>query len=141
MSGRELKVLLIEDEENDYIWVRDMLSDIPSVKFHLDWISTYEEAKAEICRSRHDVFLIDYRLGARDGLELLRDVMEAGCKVPIIFLTGQGDYGVDIEAMKAGAADYLVKSQINADLRRILHCIHNRCFILIFPISSRTVRF
>ncbi len=116
MSSRELKVLLIEDEENDYIWVRDMLSDITSVRFHLDWISTYEDAVAEICRFQHDVFLLDYRLGVRDGLELLREVMERGCNVPIIFLTGQGDYGVDIEAMKAGAVDYLVKNQINADL-------------------------
>ncbi len=116
MSSRELKVLLIEDEENDYIWVRDMLSDITSVRFRLDWVSTYEEAVAELCRFHHDVSLLDYRLGMRNGLELLREVMERGCNVPIILLTGQGDYGVDIEAMKAGAADYLVKNQINADL-------------------------
>ncbi len=115
MSSRELKVLLIEDEENDYIWVRDMLSDIASVRFRLDWISTYEEAVAEICRFHHDVSLLDYRLGMRNGLELLREVMERGCNAPIILLTGQGGYGVDIEAMKAGAADYLVKNRINAD--------------------------
>jgi signal transduction histidine kinase/DNA-binding response OmpR family regulator len=116
MNSGELRVLLIEDEENDYIWLRDMLADIPSARFRVDWISTYEEAVSEICRLRHDVYLLDYRLGVRDGLELLREVMGKGCNVPIILLTGQGDHEVDMEAMKAGAADYLVKNQINADL-------------------------
>ena len=77
MNSRELKVLLIEDDENDYILVRDMLSDIASVKFHLDWISTYKEAVAEICSLRHDIALLDYRLGARDGLEFLREVIRS----------------------------------------------------------------
>jgi DNA-binding response OmpR family regulator len=112
----ELRVLLIEDEENDYILVKDLLSDISSTRFHLDWISSYEEAVAEICRLHHDVYLLDYRLGVRGGLELLREVMGKGCNVPVILLTGQGDYGVDIKAMMSGAADYLVKNQINADL-------------------------
>ncbi len=116
MNSPEVRVLLIEDDENDYVWIKDMLSDITSARFRLDWISTYEKAATEICRLRYDVYLIDYRLGMRDGLELLRELINKGCKAPIIILTGMGDYGVDVEAMKIGAADYLVKGQTNADL-------------------------
>src|SRR5690606_40531187 len=63
-----------------------------------------------------DVCLVDYRLGARDGLQLLREANERGVVTPLILLTGQGDYEVDVRAMMAGAADYLVKGQIDAQL-------------------------
>ena len=60
--------------------------------------------------------LVDYHLGARNGLQLLSEVVGNGCKTPIILLTGQGDREVDIQAMEAGAEDYLVKSRIDAFL-------------------------
>src|SRR5689334_18115447 len=65
-------------------------------------------------RNQHDVCLLDYRLGARTGVELLRAALEQGCKSPIILLTGQGEHEIDMEAMKAGAADYLVKGRLDA---------------------------
>lgn len=60
---------------------------------------------------------LDYRLGEQNGLGLLKVAMEMGCAGPIIFLTGAGNYGLDMEAMRAGAVDYLVKGQVTADLR------------------------
>jgi PAS domain S-box-containing protein len=60
--------------------------------------------------------LLDYRLGQRDGLELLRESAGKGCDVPVIVLTGQGDYRIDVEAMRSGAADYLIKDSITSDL-------------------------
>ncbi|MGC9965273.1 MAG: PAS domain S-box protein [Syntrophobacteraceae bacterium] len=116
MKKRYFRVLLIEDDEDDYMVLRDMLSEIGSTTFHLEWVKTYEAGVEGICRAEHDVYLLDYRLGAKDGVELLREVMARGCSMPIILLTGQGGYDVDIEAMEAGAADYLVKGQITAHL-------------------------
>lgn len=111
-----LKVLLIEDDEDDYILVKGLLSDALSWGFDLDWVQTYEAGLEDMCHSGHDVYLLDYRLGERNGLELMREAVKKGCEVPVIVLTGQGGYEVDMEAMKAGAADYLVKGQIGADL-------------------------
>jgi PAS domain S-box-containing protein len=111
-----IKVLLIEDDEDDYTYLRALLSDISSSTFHLERVDTYEAGAQGICSAEHDVCLLDYRLGARDGLELLREVAGCGRKMPIILLTGQGGYDVDLKALEAGAADYLVKGQITADL-------------------------
>jgi PAS domain S-box-containing protein len=116
MIRRQFKVLLIEDDEDDYVLVREMLDESTSTKFDLDWLETYDSGLEALCRAEHDVVLLDYRLGDRNGLELLRDAMKRGCEVPVILLTGQGGYEVDIEAMRAGAADYLVKGEITADM-------------------------
>lgn len=65
-----------------------------------------------IGRDEHDVYLIDYRLGEKDGIALIQEAIADGCVKPVIMLTGSADDGIDELAMKAGAADYLDKSQI-----------------------------
>ena len=93
-----------------------MLSEISSTTFRLEWADTYEAGLRGIRRAEHDVYLLDYLQGARNGLDLLREAVAGGCETPIILLTGHGGYDVDVKAMEAGAADYLVKGQITADL-------------------------
>jgi signal transduction histidine kinase len=115
-SLQTLHVLLIDDDQDDYVITRDLLAESQRYNFHLDWTTTYSEAIALIEQNRHDVYLIDYRLGERDGLELLNDAIARGCKAPLILLTGQGDHEIDLEAMNAGAADYLVKKQMAPDI-------------------------
>jgi PAS domain S-box-containing protein len=116
MDDDFVKVLLVDDDEDDYVITADLLSGIPLVRFDLEWVSAYEAALEVIGRGEHDVYLVDYRLGERDGLELLQEAIKNGCNAPLILLTGQGDHEVDVQAMKAGAADFLVKGQINASL-------------------------
>jgi diguanylate cyclase (GGDEF)-like protein/PAS domain S-box-containing protein len=113
---REVRVLLVEDDEDDYVLTRDLLTDSRRTRFVLDWTPSYGEAMAAIARGQHDVYLVDYRLGEHDGLEILREARAAGCVRPIILLTGQGDGEVDIAAMQAGAADYLVKGQLDSQI-------------------------
>jgi signal transduction histidine kinase len=62
------------------------------------------------------VYLLDYRLGDGDGLELLQAAQAAGCKAPVILMTGHDDFQTDVRAMEAGVADYLVKGQLDARL-------------------------
>ena len=116
MEKRSVRVLLIEDDEDDYTYLMGLLSDTGSATFHIEWARTYEAGVQRVCSAQHDVCLLDYRLGARDGLELLREATGRGCRKPIILLTGQGGYDVDLKAMQAGASDYLAKEQITADL-------------------------
>ncbi|MBI2951604.1 response regulator [bacterium] len=110
------RILLVDDDEDDYIIVRDLLAEIRGWKFELKWVATYEIALEAIQRRPCDVCLIDYRLGARSGLEFLRQASGINRRVPMILLTGQGGHEIDVEAMRAGAADFLVKGRIDAAL-------------------------
>jgi two-component system sensor histidine kinase/response regulator len=116
MDTCPVRVLLVDDDEDDYVITRDLLADIQGSRFALEWVATYEAALETIGRKQHDVCLVDYRLGERNGLEFLREALGYGSKAPMILLTGQRDHDVDVEAMKAGAADYLIKGQIDAQL-------------------------
>ncbi len=116
MNNSPIKVLLIDDDEDDYILTRDWFSEFQVAGCFLEWVSNYEAAINAVTKHQHDVYLIDYRLGEGNGLELLRIAVANGCLAPMILLTGKGEREIDIQAMKAGAADYLEKSQLNAAL-------------------------
>lgn len=116
MNSETLKVLLVDDDEDDYVITRDLLSEIPSYQVELEWIPDFGEALEKVSTHVHGLYLVDYRLGERTGLELMNEAIKGGCKEPIILLTGQGDRDVDIQAMKAGAADYIVKNRLDADV-------------------------
>src|SRR6266436_5860502 len=115
MNAGLIRVLLVEDDEDDYLLTRELFGEIKEGQFELDWAKTYEAGLETILRNQHDVCLVDYRLGAKNGIELLRAALERACQAPIIILTGLGEHQVDMEAMQAGAADYLVKSQLRSD--------------------------
>jgi signal transduction histidine kinase len=106
-----IRVLLIEDDEEDYILTRELLADSTDTRFDIKWVSTYAAAVDALRRGDSDVFLIDYRLGQHDGLELIKQF--AAAPFPMIMLTGEDDRTIDLEAMRFGAMDYLVKGQIN----------------------------
>ena len=116
MDTRELRVLIADDDEDDYILTRDLLQRVGRQRVHLDWTPSYEAALQAIELNQHDVYLFDYHLGHSDGLELMREALARGCKAPIILLTGNDDLETDLQAMKAGAADYLVKGHLDARL-------------------------
>src|SRR3989344_6735249 len=112
-------LLLIDDDEDEYVLISDLLKSIPHTKFKLDWISSYEDAKnisEKKTDSIHDVCLLDYRLGSHTGLDLLKQMMADGYRVPVILLTGYSDANVDREGVKSGATDYLAKADLNPSL-------------------------
>ncbi|MBC1213109.1 response regulator [Trichormus variabilis ARAD] len=128
MNQSLVRVLLVDDGESDYILTCNWFSEFRVANCELEWVDNYEAAKVAIANNQHDIYLVDYRLGSRSGLELLREAIADGCTSPIILLTGQGDAEIDIEAMKAGAVDYLEKNQLNAPLleRSILYAIERK---------------
>ncbi len=66
-SAEPLRVLLVEDDEDDYLITREMLAEQDRARFTLDWCSEYGAALLAIREQRHDVYLVDYRLGERTG--------------------------------------------------------------------------
>ena len=110
------KILLIEDDEDDYILTRETLAEVISEKYQLTWASNYESGREQLRSGEYDAILMDYDLGTHTGLDLTREAKSIGLKAPIILLTGRGNYEVDMEAMNAGATDYLAKSEVTPRL-------------------------
>lgn len=114
MKAQPTKLLLVDDDEDDYLIARGLLSDVKTQKYELKWASSYDEAVAAVPLFQPDVCLVDYHLGARNGVEFLRHLREMGCQAALVMLTGHGDREVDMEAMEAGASDYLAKGKIDS---------------------------
>jgi PAS domain S-box-containing protein len=113
MQAQSWQILLIDDDEDDFLIVRDMLLHSQGRKVKLDWASTYEQAWSRLNKQTYDAILVDYDLGEKTGIELIREVCAEEISAPLILYTGRGSYSVDLEAMQAGAALYLTKSEAN----------------------------
>ncbi len=112
---KTVKVLIVDDDNDDYYIIHEYLKRIPEAKFVIDWCPIYKDAIALLTKHAYDIYLVDYLLGAHTGVDFLKEAHKYGCDEPIILLTGKGNIKVDIEAMKLGAVDYLIKSELNMD--------------------------
>jgi signal transduction histidine kinase len=123
-----LRILLVEDDEDDYVLTRELVHDFRWSPSSLTWEKEFDRALEAMTGDGYDVYLLDYRLGAYNGLDLLQAALEKGCQAPIILLTGQGDHEVDLQAMRVGAADYLLKGTLDAPTleRAIRYAIQQR---------------
>ena len=116
MFSKKLSVLVIEDDEDDLYLTTEHLKNIDTYSIAIDTEINYKRGRAAILENKHDVYLVDYLLGPSTGVELIGECVQAGINKPFILLTGRGDKKIDIEATKAGAYDYLTKSELNAEL-------------------------
>ena len=122
------QILLIDDDRDDYFLIKTMVSTTRQVGFHLEWASSYPAGIEALQKNIYDVVLVDNDLGVYHGLDIIRTYVESRYSAPMILLTGRGSYEVDLEAMRAGAADYLNKKDLNAALleRSIRFAIEHR---------------
>lgn len=120
-----IRVLLVDDDEEAFHLTRAVLDRIPSATFQLDYANSFEEGAEVVAREEHDVCLVDYMLGGRSGIDLVREARASLNRTPMILLTGKGRWEVDVEAMEAGAWDYLEKEQVDPDAveRTIRHAL------------------
>jgi len=118
-----LKILLIEDDEDDYLLTQELINEIPNkiglleravLQFELEWVKTYESALETISQNRHDVILLDYELGAHSGLDILRETVEQEYQTPTIIFTASNSYAIDMAASELGAANYLNKDEVSS---------------------------
>lgn len=122
------RILLIDDDEDDFFIIRHLVANIPNTPFELEWCDSFDEALPLIKQKDHDIYLVDYRLGARTGLELLTELDLPNRPEPFVILTGAGDDRIERDAMKMGVADYLVKGTFDSELlsRVLRHSIQRR---------------
>ncbi|MDB6130862.1 MAG: hybrid sensor histidine kinase/response regulator [Verrucomicrobiales bacterium] len=109
-----LQILIIEDEESDYLLIKRYLSTFAD-EYCLDWINESKYALHHMLDADYDACLLDFGLGVPSGMELLQQAVASRWKTPIIILTGREQVGLDVHALELGAADYLIKGEIQAD--------------------------
>ncbi len=134
--NRLWRILLVEDDEDDYILAREMLSAAHGAKCQIEWARTFDEGRAALegpyslteSAKTFDAVLMDYDLGTGSGIDLIREATRRGFPAPFVLLTGRGSYETDVEAMEAGASVYLTKSEVNALLleRSIRYAIERK---------------
>ena len=113
---KDVRVLLIDDDEDDYLIIKKIFEQIEDSPFLLEWVSSFKEAKKVIEEDRHDVYLVDYRLGEYTGLDVLRAAKPHKRSQPFILLTGVGNETVEWKSMQLAASDYLTKGTFDANL-------------------------
>lgn len=116
-----IRILIIDDDKDDFIITGDYIKDIDTANFKIDWCYNYHEALLHMNQRNYDLYFVDYRLGAKTGLDIIKDARAEDCEEPIVLLTGKGNRIVDKEAMNAGASDYLIKTELNTE--KLERCI------------------
>lgn len=113
----KVKVLIVDDDEEDYALICDKLEDIEGgLVCELKWVATYEAAVETLTNDDYAVCLTDYNLRAqKTGLDLVQEMTRSGCHVPFIVLTGQGTLALCIEAGTRGAVDFLDKGALTSE--------------------------
>ena len=117
----DVRILIIDDDEDDFFITSEYIKQIDTGTFHIDWCYNYAQALERMDKHEFDLYLVDYRLGAKTGLDLLKEAIDKECEEPIVLLTGKGNRLIDKEAMHIGAADYLVKTELSTE--KLERCI------------------
>ena len=120
-NQNKYKIAVIEDDEDDYLIIKDNITDIEGKSFVVDWFQDYNLAIEAIKNKQYHLYFVDYFLGHKTGLDLLDSAAELNCDEPIILLTGLGNKAIDIKAMERGATDYLVKNDLSTE--KLERCI------------------
>ena len=117
MREASLAVLLLDDSQKQYIFLQDMLGAVMRQPFTLDWVPSIARAHEKLSQQHYDICLVDYDLGDDDetGLDFIAQINQQGLRLPMILLTGHGNRQVDLQAMQAGAMDYLDKGRLSPD--------------------------
>lgn len=115
MPNNAIKVVIIDDDQDDFLLLKNLFAEIQGTEYQLSWISRSAEATEAIKLQSADVYLIDYRLDNRTGLDILDELQDADINKALILMTGFADRSVDLAAMERGAAHFLPKDSLTAD--------------------------
>ena len=118
MAKLTVRVLMIDDDSSTFDLTRELFEERYPGRFVFNWAGSFEAGLAAIREARHDVYLVDHRIDGQRGVELVRAVA-AECQAPMIVTSEQENHDLDVAALHAGAADYLVR-----DVRDIAHLEH-----------------
>ena len=116
-QSEPVRILVIDDDPQANALIEMALADA-HFEHSVEVVGTAFEGLGRIEARAHDVYLVDYRLPDRNGLELIREAKNRGATRPFILMTGHGSGDIDEAALREGAADYVEKHMLSAHLER-----------------------
>ena len=129
------RILIVDDDEDDFFITNQYIKNIKGYNFNVEWRYDYKSAIQDVCKKKYDLYLVDYYLGAKTGLDFIKEAFEKKCDEPIIILTGRAAPELDAEVMHAGAVDYLIKGEM--DTEKLERCIRH---VIEKSVSVRTLK-
>src|SRR5258707_3378479 len=128
MDASPIRVLLIEDNPADAELIQETLSEPGRVAFSLETAGQLGTGLERLAAGGIDVVLLDLSLPESWGLSTLARVQASAPSVPVVVLSGLADETLAIQAVHAGAQDYLVKGQVDSRLlgRALRYAIERR---------------
>ncbi len=133
---QDIHILIAEDDEDDLFLFRELIYEWKNWDYYtrrndqatvtVDSALTREDIIQKLSESHYDLLFLDYHLGEWNGLDILKEIREKEYTLPVIMLTGKGDQEIAVQAMKAGATDYLDKSALTPEtlFKSIRHAIN-----------------
>ena len=123
-----LRLLLVEDSAGDARLIRELITEGSARGIELAHVATMREAERHLELGAVDVVVLDLGLPDAQGLEAVRRAHSAAPRVPVVVVTGLDNEALAVEALKAGAEDFLVKGQIETRSlqRALLHAVERR---------------
>lgn len=115
MQQSFIRVLVINESRDQYIGMVNVLQSVMSVDYELTWCADYSHALEALLSPLHDIILLDFEHNSATCHDLLRSAASHDCNTPIICLTSEIDEQLDCAVIKAGAADYLMKSEMSPE--------------------------
>ena len=116
MTSHQIHALLIEDDPDDILLLKESLAEIGAGKIKLDYTDRLSRGLIQLSGQSYDAILLDLNLPDSRGLDTLNTTIKRFPKMPVVVLSGLADDAITIEAVRRGAQDYLVKGDISGPL-------------------------
>ena len=117
------QILIVDDEKS---FVRSMTFALSEAGFHTRSAHTGEEALTMLAEEAADLVLLDLRLPGMDGMDVLAETTRLYPGLPVIMISAHGDTRAAVQAVKAGATDYLTKPFALDELLHIIDTVTDR---------------
>ena len=116
-----MRVLLVED---DAMIAQAVSANLKDAGYAVDWVSRGSEVAAAVAAQAYDLLLLDLGLPGKDGLDVLAQIRNGGCTVPVLIVTARDDLHSRLNGLDGGADDYIVNpfdmAERHARMRAVL---------------------
>lgn len=122
---KPIRILHIEDNETNVVRIQDLLNSVGEGACTVDLADGFDDGLQSLADGEYDICLANLRAGGGDGLQFIRKIIDRRYQMPVIMLAAAGDRKVDITAMAAGAADFLIREELSTPtlVRSIRHAL------------------